>query len=207
MVKKIIGLCGIVLLLLATWLAWISFRLPEKNGEHRIINQSAVLSHIRELNRLESTSFYIDSVIRTEKQGNWFALWQDSQKGIFVVKGNVVAGLDLSKISAQDVSVLDEVVIINLPAVEVLAVQLNHIEVFDLRTGTLNLYQADLRVLDTVQQQAKQQILRQACQNGLLKHAQKQSQQQLQQLFALANIKVSLYFPAAKANCLMPKES
>lgn len=204
MKKMIVVMCLLLCLLLAV-LYWF-FRQPEHASEHTVLKQSAVLSKIRELNHLQSTAFYLDSIIRSEKQGNWFALWQDSQKGIFVVKGSVKAGLDLNKIRAQDVSVLNDVVIINLPSVEVLSVELKHIEVYDIRTGTLNLRPADMRVLETVQKEAKKQILQQACQNGLLEHAQESSRQQLQQLFALANIQVSLYSPAAKAQCVMPKE-
>ena len=191
--NKIIGFIGLVLFTffaLATWFGWITFRLPENKSKHTLLNQSAVLSKIHELNYLESTAFYIDSIIRTEKQGNWFALWQDSQKGIFIAKGSAVAGLDLNKIHTQDVTV-----------------QLNHLEVFDLRTGVLNLYQADFSVLDAVQQQAKQQILRQSCQNGLLEHAKERSQQQLQQLFALSNMKVSFSPSDAPTKCVMPKNA
>ena len=195
--NKIIGFIGLVLFAffaLATWFGWITFRLPENKSKHALINQSAVLSKI-------------DSIIRTEKQGNWFALWQDSQKGIFIAKGSAVAGLDLNKIHTQDVTVRDDEIIIRLPPVEVLSVQLNHLEVFDLRTGVLNLYQADFSVLDAVQQQAKQQILRQSCQNGLLEHAKERSQQQLQQLFALSNMKVSFSPSDAPTKCVMPKNA
>lgn len=38
------------------------------------------------LNRLESTAFYIDTIVRSEKKGNWFVLWQDNQKGLFLAK-------------------------------------------------------------------------------------------------------------------------
>ena len=55
--------------------------------------------------------------------------------------------MDLNKIHTQDVTVRDDEIIIRLPPVEVLSVQLNHLEVFDLRTGVLNLYQADFSVL------------------------------------------------------------
>lgn len=201
--KKMFICFSVVLLVLAAWYGR-QFWQPETKQRHEIISHSSVLAKIRELNRLESSSFYIDTIIRTEKQGNWYALWQDSQKGIFVAKGNAVAGLDLNKIRAQDVTVLNDTVIISLPPPEVLSVQLNHIEVFDIRTGTLNLHQADMSVLHTVQTQAKQQVLQQACQNGLLQHAQARAETQIKQLFALANVHVSVYAAAAEPRCTMP---
>lgn len=202
MKKWLIGLF-VLIGLTVVWQWRDRWQLRQKQT-HQVVSQAGVLAKIRELHRLESASFYIDTIIRTEKQGNWYALWQDSQKGIFVAKGNAIAGLDLAKIQAADIKVLADTVIINLPAVEVLSVQLNHIEVFDMRTGSLNLHQPDMGVLDTVQTQAKQQVLRQACQNGLLQYAQVHSQEQIRQLFALADIKVSVYTPAAEPKCVMP---
>lgn len=168
---------------------------------HQVVSQEGVLAKIRELNRLESTAFYIDTVIKTEKQGNWYALWQDSQKGLFIAKGSVSAGLDLTQLDRKDVSVLDDRVIINLPQARILDVQLDHIEVYDLSTGSLNLHRPDMQVLDTVQQTAKQQILQKACEGGILSHARERSQVQIEQLFALAGIHVAAYPAAAEAEC------
>ncbi|QMT33620.1 DUF4230 domain-containing protein [Conchiformibius steedae DSM 2580] len=170
---------------------------------HTVMSQSSVLAKIRELNRLESTAFYIDTIIRTEKEGNWYTLWQDSQKGIFVAKGNAVAGIDLNKLVESNISVLDERIVIQLPPAQILSVQLDHIEVYDWRTGAFNLLKADTGVLDTVQVQAKQQLLQQACANGILRHARERSQEQIERLFALAKIPVSVYSAAAE-ECRMP---
>lgn len=204
MMKYIINLV-MMIAVAAGVLWWHQHNHTIESTAHQVMNHSTVLSKIRELNRLESTSFYLQSIIQTKKQGNWFALWQDSQKGIFVAKANVIAGLDLNKIQAKDVVVTDDTVIINLPEVEILSLQLNHIEVFDLRTGAFNLHRPDMSVLDLVQNQAKQQILQQACHNGILTHAQTQSKAQIERLFGLANVRVSVYVPAAKPACKMPK--
>lgn len=191
--KNIMAL--LILVAVAFTLGKIHFRQPEQASPqtHTVSQQETVLAQIRQLNRLESVSFHMDSIIKTHKQGNWFALWQDSQTGLFVAKGRVQAGLDLDKLSAKHIQVLPDGIIINLPPVSILSVHLDNVEVFDMKTGLFNVYQADLSVLQTVQQQAKQQILQQACQNGILQQAQQRSAAQIRQLFEMAQIKVSVY--------------
>ena len=174
---------------------------PEK---HEITNAASVLKKIQDLNRLESAAFHIDTIIKTEKEGNWYALWQDSQKGIFTARGSVTAGLDLNRLTAANVKIVDDTtVIINLPPVEIFSVHLDNIDVYDIRTGTLNLRQPDLGVLAEVQQHARGQILRQACADGIIKHAAERSRIQIEQLFALMPVKVSVYTPAALPPCMV----
>ncbi len=201
--RKLLIVLLLMLLCTAGWLYRDRLFHAYDDTAYRVVNQDSVLAQIRELNRLESTAFYFDTVIRTEKQGNWYALWQDSEKGIFVVKGNAVAGIDLKRLTENQVSVLSDRIIIQLPPVQVLSVQLEHIEVYDWRTGTFNILKADPAVLNTVQTQAKQQLLQQACANGILQHARELSREQIKNLFALTQIPVSVYSGAAE-ECRMP---
>jgi len=108
----------------------------------------------------------------------------------------------LNRLTERNIQILDnQTIIINLPPVEILAVQLDNIDVYDIRTGALNLYQADLNVLGEVQYHAKRQILRQACADQILQRAAERSKSQIEQLFALTPLKVSVYTPAALPEC------
>ncbi|MCG7656533.1 DUF4230 domain-containing protein [Wielerella bovis] len=195
------------LLLLVLLVAW--FREDVWQGvqkirqpENRVVNQATVLAQIRSLNHLDSTAFHMETIVKTEKQGNWFALWQDSQKGIFTAKGSVHVGLDLNKLTEKNVQIAGDTVIITLPPVEILSVQVERVDVYDLRTGILNLRPADLSVLEQVRQVARVQMLQQACTNGVLAHAKEQTRAQVERLFALAQVKVSVYTPAALPKCV-----
>ncbi|SSY70160.1 DUF4230 domain-containing protein [Alysiella crassa] len=181
----------------------LHFRQPEnpKPTTHHITQQETVLAQIRQLNHLTSVSFYMDSIVKTHKQGNWFALWQDSQTGLFVAKGRVQAGLDLDKLSAQNIRIHNDEIAVYLPPAQIISAHLDDIEVFDLKTGLFNVYRADWSVLQTVQAQAKQQILQQACQNGILQHAQQRSAEQIRQLFALTQQKVVVHASETLAPC------
>lgn len=204
--KKIIlgGLLGV----LAFW-AWqtqnqLNQLSKSPSSTHAMIQQDTILAKIRQLNQLQSSAFHVESIIKTEKQGNWFVLWQDSQKGLFVAKGQVQAGLNLDELHSQHIQILPDTVLIQLPPVRIQDVQLDNIEVFDIQTGLFNVYQPDMSVLQTVQTQAKQQILQQACQNGILQHAQQHSANQITQLFQIANMKnmkVSVYPSAQMGEC------
>ena len=183
------------------WTAMRQFAFGQSE-KHELANQASVLRKIQDLNRLESTEFHIDTIIKTEKEGNWYALWQDSQKGIFTARGSVTAGLDLNRLTADNIKILDDNhAIINLPPVEILSVRLDKINVYDIRTGTLNLRQPDMNVLTDVQLYAKQQILRQACADNIMQDAAEGSRVQIELLFALTPLKVSAYLPAATPEC------
>lgn len=165
-----------------------------------ILTRDGVLTQIKQLNRLESTAFYIDTIIRTEKKGDWRKLWQDAQSGLFIVRGKVLAGVDLDKITADNVNIIDEKVIISLPEVEILSVDLEEIEVYDIQTGHLNLLPMDKTVFKTVQEQARRQVLASACKADILKNATTQAQRQLEDLFRLTQTQASIY-PAAVPVC------
>ena len=133
------------------------------DNAHEAISREGVLMQIKQMNRLESTAFYIDTIIRTEKKGEWRRLWQDSQSGIFMVRGKVLAGLDLDKLGADNVNIVDDKVIISLPAVEILSVDLENIEVYDIQTGSFNLLPMDKSVFKTVQEEARRQGVANRC--------------------------------------------
>lgn len=164
------------------------------------VSSEGVLTQIKQLNRLESTAFHIDTIIRTEKKGDWRKLWQDAQNGLFIVRGKVLAGLDLDKLTAEHIDIIDGKVIISLPPVEILSTDLENIEIYDLQTGHLNLLPPDKTLLQTVQEEGRRQVLASACKADILQNATTQAQQQLENLFRLTQTQVSVY-PAAVPVC------
>lgn len=193
---RILTIVLLAALAVAAWYVWQNKQQPAT----QVLTREGVLTQIQNLNRLESTAFYIDTIIKTEKKGNWYALWQDSQTGLFIAQGRVLAGLDLNKLTAENVNVVGNKVIISLPPVEILSVNLDNIDVYDMKTGSLGLHPIDKGVFQTVQEQAKKQVLASACKADILSHAQIQAQQQLETLFALTQTNVSVY-PAALPPC------
>lgn len=194
---RLLSVC--LLLAIAAAGAWF-YHARDTQNQSEVLSREGVLTQIRQLNRLESTAFYIDTIIRTDKKGDWRKLWQDAQSGLFIVRGKVLAGVDLDKITADNVNIIDGKVIISLPEVEILSVDLEDIEVYDIQTGHLNLLPIDKTVFKTVQQQARKQVLASACKADILKNATAQAQRQLEDLFRLTQTQVSVY-PAAVPVC------
>ncbi|MDO4247625.1 MAG: DUF4230 domain-containing protein [Neisseria sp.] len=202
--KKILSfLLFAVLLVLAAAGGWYYAHSQQQQTAkpvHQAISREGVLTEIKRLNRLESTAFHIDTIIKTEKQGNWYMLWQDAQTGLFMARGQVVAGVDLDKLTVENVQIVGDTVILSLPPVEILNVNLDNIDVYDIKTGSLGLTPIDKTVFQEVQDKAKQQVLESACKAGILGFAQAQAQTQLETLFALAQTKVSVY-PSSLPPC------
>ena len=106
----------------------------------------------------------------------------------------------MDKLHADNVNIVDGKVLISLPPVEILSVDLENIEVYDIQTGSFNLLPVDKAVFKTVQEEAKKQVLASACKAQILDHANRQAQTQLENLFALTQTQVSVY-PAAVGQC------
>ena len=172
----------------------------QETTSHQVLTREGVLQKIQQLNRLESTAFYIDTIVQTQKEGRWYFLWQDAQRGLFVAQGKVLAGIDLDKLTTENIQLIDDKVILTMPPAEVLSVDLAKLEVYDLQTGSLDLHPIDTSVFAEVQQRAKQHVLNSACKANILNHAQTQAQQQLETLFALTQTQVSVY-PSGVATC------
>lgn len=156
------------------------------------ISREGVISKIQTLNRLQTVVYNVDTVITSQKEGNWYALWQDHQKALFVAHGRVQAGIDLSQLTPTNVQVEPETrnVTITLPPAQVLETYLDNIEVYDINTGLFNMFSADPQLFAQAQTVGKRQVLSSACRTDILKLATDNAQKQVQSLFALADLNV-----------------
>lgn len=159
-----------------------------------VMTTQGVLKQIQQLNRLETVAYHVATVVTSRKEGSWNKLWQDQQKGLFVVSGRVIAGLDLSKLTAQQVQVSADgkTIHIQLPAVEIFSTNLDKIELYDIQTGLFGLVDVDPQIFSSAQAAARQQIYSTACQGGVLKTANLNAQKHIQTLFALTQAQVTV---------------
>lgn len=159
-----------------------------------VITRAGVLQRIQHLNNLETVGFHIDTVVTSQREGSWNRLWQDQQKGLFVVSGRVVAGLNLSKLRPEQVTVSEDgkMIHIKLPPVEILSSSLDKTEIYDIKTGLFGLVDIDPQLLTEAQTAARQQIVSTACQSGILNIANENAQKQMESLFTLTQAKVTV---------------
>jgi hypothetical protein len=88
-----------------------------------------VVTAVRELSRLEGAEFHIERVIElTETQRRLFGLVEAEDAILLVAAGEVVAGVDLSKVADADIESDSESssVVLRLPAPEVFTTRLDN---------------------------------------------------------------------------------
>ncbi|MGP5175563.1 DUF4230 domain-containing protein [Psychrobacter immobilis] len=187
------------------------------------ITREGVVTQIQKLNRLETVAFSVDTVITSQRPGSWMKLWQDEQKGLFIARGRVEAGIDLSALTPEMVQVVqpevnvDEVqeagantpvsmmpqINITIPPSEIFSVYLDDIEIYDWQTGAFGMMQVDPKILQQAQSMAKKEVLERACRGDVMNMALENAQTQLQQLFSLTGAVVTVTTQGAGA-CQMP---
>lgn len=184
------------------------------------ITREGVITQIQQLNRLHTVAFSVDTVITSERPGSWMKLWQDEQKALFIARGRVEAGVDLSALTPEMVQVIAPSAALNadqeaapavlmpqinitLPPSEIFSVYLDDIEIYDWQTGAFGIMQVDPKILAQAQTMAKKEVLERACRGDVMNMALKNAQTQLQQLFALTGAVVTVTTQGAGA-CQLP---
>lgn len=225
--KRPIAMMSWVILLIG--LAAIAFAIYSvqnitKEEPIETITREGVITQIQQLNRLQTVAFSVDTVITSQRPGSWMKLWQDEQKGLFIARGRVEAGIDLSALTPEMVQVVQPEPVsgndvqntetntsaalmpqinITLPPSEIFSVYLDDIEIYDWQTGAFGLMQVDPKILAQAQSMAKKEVLERACRGDVMNMALQNAQTQLQQLFALTGATVTVTTQGAGA-CQLP---
>ena len=224
--KPIAMMSWLVLMIGLAALIFAIYSLQKSSKEEPIetITREGVVMQIQKLNRLETVAFSVDTVITSQKAGSWMKLWQDEQKGLFIARGRVEAGIDLSALTPEMVQVVAPAeaaiknaesvdannpvsimpqIHITLPPSEVFSVYLDDIEIYDWQTGAFGMMQVDPKILQQAQSMAKKEVLERACRGDVMNMALENAQTQLQQLFSLTGAVVTVTTQGAGA-CQMP---
>lgn len=167
--------------------------------------QPAIVVQMQSLARLETMNFTIEKVIEAEKGGNAFQDLLFGDRILLIANGNVIAGVDLSTLDPEDVTVNDaNAVRVTLPASEIFVATLNNEEtrVYDRERGLLS--RGDAQIETTARQAAEASILEAACEQGILKRAAAEAQTQVTALLgALQFSSVTVVAPAG--TCDIPE--
>lgn len=185
---------AMMLACIALFVVFIMILLPKKNTDP-VITKESIITEIQTLSRLQTVAYSVDTIVTADKAGTWQNLWQDKQKGLFIIKGRVLAGIDLSDISAEMVQLsqtkndqgeMVNLVHITLPPSQVFEVFLDDIEVYDWQTGLFGVVAGDPKIFAQVQADAKAEVLTKACQGDVLQLAMTTAAEQIKGLFMLA---------------------
>ncbi len=129
-----------------------------------------IILKVQSLARLETIQYSIEKVITAEvNQGVFGPLFGD--KLLFVAHGYVIAGVDLSKLSAEDMEISGDKLTIKLPDAEVFVATLNNGDsyIYDRTTGLFR--KSDPNLETDARQAAEEEILNAAIEDGILDQA------------------------------------
>ena len=141
------------------------------------------INEVRALARLETIQYSVEKVITGETGGGTFqSLFGD--KILFVGHGTVIAGIDMEKLQPEDMRFENGVLTVRLPPAEVFIATLDNEKsyVYDRETGILAKPDVNLETL--VRQNAEQEILKAALEDGILEQAQLNAEAYLFKFFA-----------------------
>ena len=155
-----------------------------------------IIREVRTLARLETIQFTVEKLITAQTgRGELGFLFGD--KLLFVAHGTVIAGVDLGKLSSEDLKVQDGVLTVRLPAAEVFVATLDNENsyVYDRETGLLTRGDANLET--AARKAAEQEILSAALKDGILETAQLNAESYLERLFDKLGYPEVVFLPAA----------
>jgi hypothetical protein len=169
-------------------------------GEIMVIDrQPAVITQIRELGRLETASYTVEKVLEGGvDQGNDLLNLLLGDRLLFIAHGEVIAGVDLTELGDEDVTVSDDrqSVTLRLPPARVLTQRLDNelSRVYDREQGLLTKGDPDLE--SQVRLDAERAVLAAACEGGILDQAELNARRQVQILLLALDFREINFLPA-----------
>ncbi len=142
-------------------------------------SRPAVVKQLQSLNRFETSTFTVEKIIDAGTNYNDIQQFLVGDKLLLIAHGQVIAGFDLSKLSANHVQVDKDTIILNLPKPQILVTKLDNelTRVYDRRQGILNHGDKDLE--SKARAAAERSITDAACQGRILDEAAKNGRNQL----------------------------
>jgi hypothetical protein len=156
---------------LATGTGLLSLLRAYRGGTLIHIDQPTVVRQIRQLQRLETVSFTMDKIISGEHDSPYLPKFLVSDRLLLVVHGEVIAGVDLSKLQPADVVVQGQSISLRLPQAQILVTRLDNAQtrVYSRDTGLFS--SPDPNLESEVRQEAERQLQEAAMQGDILKTA------------------------------------
>jgi len=134
-------------------------------------SQPTVVRQIQQLQRLETVRYTMDKIISGERDSVYLPKFLVSDRLLLVVHGEVIGGVDLSKLQPRDVSVRGRTVTVHLPSPEILVTRVDNAKtrVYSRDTGLFS--SPDPNLESEVREEAEHQLQQAAEQDGILKTA------------------------------------
>lgn len=162
------------------FMAWMRSGGP---GVRKIdVSQPAILNKIQQLERLETVRFYMDKIVTGEHESRYLPDFLLGDRLLLIVHGDVIAGIDLGKVQADDIIVRDKSVMVRIPKAEIFTVRIDNkrSRVYSRETGLFS--RVDPNLETEVRRAAERQLREAAMEEGILKIADKNAHATLTRL-------------------------
>jgi hypothetical protein len=137
----------------------------------RISSEGSVIERIQRLQRLETVVYNMDKIVTGEKDNPLLPDFIGGDRLLMIVHGQVVAGIDFTRLKSGDVKIQGKEVHIHLPSPQVLIARLDNARtrVYSRNTGIL--VRVDPNLESQVRQEAEGELLQEAAVGGILANA------------------------------------
>lgn len=152
------------------------------SGQEQFTSAPDVVSQIQRLNRLETVSYSVDTVVEGKHTNAVLPDLLFGDRLLLVVHGQVIAGVDLSKLRPESVQINGRSVTLDLPASQVFTARIDSgkTRVFARTTGLLT--PADPNLESDTRKIAETQILQAATADGILHTARGNARNSMESL-------------------------
>jgi hypothetical protein len=156
---------------LATGMDFVHLIRSLEHGSLVHIDQPIVVRQIQQLQRLETVSYSMDKIISGEHDSPYFPKFLVSDRLLLVVHGDVIAGVNLSQLQPQDVSIHAKSISLRIPKSQILVTRLDNSKtrVYSRDTGLFS--SPDPNLESEVRQEAERELQLAALQDNILKTA------------------------------------
>jgi hypothetical protein len=154
-------------------------------------DRGGTILRIQSLNRLETQRFSVERVVEA---GTQTGDWRDAllgEKLLLIASGDVIAGVDLSRLRASDINISADGknITLKLPPSEIFSAALNNdrTRVYnrDTRLGTRLLGSQDPTLETQARQAAESEILKAACEGDVMRRAADEAQLSIERFLKL----------------------
>lgn len=141
-----------------------------------------IVHEVRSLARLETIKFSLEKIITAETRQGVFG-WLVGDSLLFVAHGEVIAGVDLGKLSPDDLRLKNDILYVTLPDAEIFVVAIDNQQsyVYDRDTGLFTHGEVDLET--EARRAAELEIEESALDDGILDLAAQNAESFLGRLF------------------------
>ena len=170
-------------------------------------DSALLLKQVRTLQELTTTIYQMETVVPTHADRTWGEDWTiATTKLLYLARGEVRAGIDLTRLTVEDVEVSPHQIAIALPPAEILdsKIDIHNSRVYHYDRGFLNLGPDVAPQLQTLaQQKTLEKIVATACSEGILTTANEKAQNAIAKFLAMTNEKevVVTVSPARSSSC------